>query len=60
MELCQAVIVPDWLYWLLPRACLAAGLIGLLVLDGWETIPAWLATWYGWAMLVIRGLILGK
>lgn len=56
MELCEAMIVPDWLYWLIPRACLAAGLGAMLVLDGPSAILAAITMLYGVVVLAIRHL----
>ncbi len=49
-------MIPGWLYRSIPIACLVAGMGALLVLDGRESTPAWLAVWYGGAVLVIRVL----
>lgn len=56
MELCEDIKIPQWLYWLIPRACLAAGLGALLVLDGAAAILAAMTMLYGVVVLAIRQL----
>ena len=50
----QTIDIPDWLYWLIPRACLAVGLVSLIVLDGMPAALAATTVFYGGAVLATR------